>query len=243
LEKANGMWGVREIHAVFLKELRTEWRTKVALSSTALFAIGGVTLAALALRGNPPLALDDPSRASVAAGLLWILLFFTGATGLGRAFALEEERGTALALRLTARASAVWIGKFLANALLILGLAIIATPMLITALDAGRNVNALLLTCVVASGCIGIAATMTFAGALVAQASAKSGLLATLSLPALAPLFVAAIHGTRAALGVGTRLGIAPAFQTGMGDLQVLASYAVISVTAALMLFDYLWND
>lgn len=37
----------RQALAVFLKEWRTEWRTRVALSSVVLFAVGTITLIAL----------------------------------------------------------------------------------------------------------------------------------------------------------------------------------------------------
>ena len=236
----------REIRAVFLKELRTEWRTRVAAASTGLFALGGVTLTAMALHGRYPVFLEQGARAAVAASLLWILLYFTAAAGLGRAFTLEEERGTALALRLTTRAAAVWTGKFLANALLLLILAAMATPLLLFALDIWRTpVNVALLSCVVVLGSVGMAATMTFAAALVAQASAKGGMLAAISLPILAPLFVAAVDGSKAAMGgaFGAATGQTPLFITGAEAVQTLIAYAIVSVTAALMIFDYVWND
>lgn len=240
------MGTLREARAVFLKELRTEWRTRVAISSTALFAVGGVTLAALALQVRLPIDLERNPRAAVTAALLWTLLYFTAAAGLGRAFALEEERGTALALRLTARASAVWLGKFLANALLLLVLAALATPLLLTAIGVFREpVNVPLLSCVVGLGCIGMAAIVTFAGALVAQASAKGSMLAAVALPLLTPLFAAAVGGTKVALNsyIGAIPGRMAPFAEGLGDLQALLALAVISVTASLMLFEYIWND
>ncbi len=81
---------------------------------------------------------------------------------------------------------------------------------------------------------------MTLTAALVAQASARSGLLAALSFPLLVPLFLAGVHGAKAALGVGNAAG---GWAAGVGDLQVLFSYAVIAVTASLMLFDFVWTD
>ena len=239
---ANGRWGsvvlrwAAEAGAVFGKELKTEWRTRVALSAVGLFAVASLTLMALALRG---VALDDESAASVAAGLLWVLLFFTAATGLGRTFVQEEERGTALALRLAARSTAVWFGKFAANALLLLALTLIAAPTLL-AMSNVPAVNPALLFCVLFLGDIGLAAVMTLTAALVAKASARSGLLAALSFPVLVPLFLAGVHGAKAALGVGNEAG---GWTAGLGDLQVLFSYAVIAVTASLMLFDFIWAD
>ena len=222
---------------MFVREWTTEWRTRVALSSTVLFAVGSLTLIGLALRGGQ--ASVSPA---IAAALLWILLLFTAATGLGRAFVQEEERGTALALRLSARASAVWTGKFAANLTLLWGLALISTPALLTLLGIGAA-NTTLLFCVLTLGAVGVAAVFTMTSALVAQASAKGGLLAALSFPLLVPLLLAGVHGTQAALGVGIAAGEAIPFAGGAGDLKVLASFAVITVTASLLLFDFLWND
>jgi len=225
---------VREAFAVFEKEVRSEWRTRVALSSVALFAVGALTLIGLALYIG-----QGPTGPQTAAALIWVLLFFTAATGLGRAYVIEEERGTALALRLTARGTTVWAGKFAANALLLLLLALMATPALLSLLKV-KTANPALLACVLMLGCVGIAAVFTMTSALVAQATAKGGLLAALSFPMLVPLLVAAVHGTNAALGVGNAAG---AFAAGLGDVQVLASYAVIAITASLMLIDFVWNE
>jgi heme exporter protein B len=231
-----------EACAVFVKEWRTEWRTRVALSSVILFAVGAITLIALALRAAPEPGLDGEGRATLAAALLWVVLLFTAATGLGRAFVHEEERGTSLALRMTARASVVWTGKFVANATLLLGLAALAAPILIGILEVplGDSENPGLLVCVVSLGAIGVAAVFTMTSALVAQASAKGGLLAALSFPVLVPLLLAGVHGTKAALGVGNPSG---QFGPGGGDVQLLFSYAVVAVTASLLLFGYVWDD
>lgn len=175
----------------------------------------------------------------IAAALLWVVIFFTAATGLGRSFVQEEERGTALALRLSARATAVWTGKYAANVVLLLALTALAAPGLVTMLGV-RIANAGLFFCVLLLGDLGLAAVMTMTAALVAQATARGGLLAALSFPVLTPLLLAGVHGIMAALGVGNPEG---KFAPGLGDLQVLGAYAVIAVTASLLLFDFVWND
>jgi heme exporter protein B len=171
--------------------------------------------------------------------LLWIVIFFTAATGLGRSFVHEEERGTAIALKLSARATAVWAGKYASNATVLILLTAIAAPMLLAMLGIDV-VNPGLLAVVLILGVLGLAAVMTLTAALVAQATARSGLLAALSFPVLAPLLLAGVHGVEAAIGVDNASGsIAPC----LGDLQVLGSYLVVAVTASLMLFDFVWND
>ncbi|MBC8139083.1 MAG: heme exporter protein CcmB [Fibrella sp.] len=223
---------LRSATAVFVKDMRTEWRSRVAVLAVGLFALCALTLIGLSLAGAK-------ATPEVAAGLLWILTLFTAATGLGRVFVQEEERGTALALRLSAPGTAVWTGKFAANVLLLSMLAALSTPLLLMILGV-KVANLPLLFCVSVLGVLGTASTFTTMAALVALSSAKGGLLAAMSFPVLVPLFLAAIHGTKAALGVGNSSG---GFAAGAGDIQVLLSYMVISVTASVMLFDFVWGD
>lgn len=228
----------REAFAVFAKEWVSEWRTRVAVSGTALFTVCALTLIALSLHVGGAARIDAP----VVAGLLWVVLLFTAATGLGRAFVQEEERGTVLALRLTARGTAVWTGKFAANMVLLLGLTVIAAPVLMQ-LFGVTKANVFLLICVLLLGNAGIAAVFTMTSALVAESTSRGGLLAALSFPLLVPLLMAGVHGTQAAFGVGVVPGQTGAFASGIGDLQVLGSYAMLTVTASLMLFDFIWSD
>jgi hypothetical protein len=166
-------------------------------------------------------------------------MFFTAATGLGRVFVQEEERGTALALRLCARATTVWAGKFAANLLLLLALTALAVPMLLALLNA-RPENGALLFCVLLLGEPGDRRGDDDhggpGGAGVGEGRAAGGLVVSASGPAAAR----GRARDKAALGVGNPGG---RFGAGAGDLQVLGSYGVIAVTASLLLFDFVWND
>lgn len=227
---------IGETSALFFKEIKTEWRTRVALSGTALFAAGTLTLTGAALAGLPV-------RLETASAILWILLLFTASVGLGRAFVQEEERGTSLALRLHARATAVWTGKFLANLLLMLALSAVSTPVLLSILKVDlSSANPIALACVLLLGNVAVASVFTTTGALVAQSSARGGLLAALSFPVLSVALLAGVHGTQASLGVGVA-STQGAFVAARGDLQILASYSVVSIAASLLLFDFVWND
>ncbi len=95
-----------EVAAVFVKDLRAEFRTRVALNAVGLFAL--TTLAAVAYTIGPfRLAPDD--RPFLLSALLWIVLFFAAMAGLDRSFVKEEETHTAPLLRLAA-APAAWCG-------------------------------------------------------------------------------------------------------------------------------------
>jgi heme exporter protein B len=224
-----------EALAVFLKETRTEWRTRVALSGVGLFLLGGLTLIGLAFQGR---RVDTDGVAAV----LWVLLLFTAATGLGRGFVQEAERGTDLALRLHARASAVWAGKFAFNVALLLALGALATPLLFGALSADtEKASFSALACVLGIGSLGVAAVFTTTSALVAQTGARGGaLLAALSFPVLVPALFTGVGGTKAALGVISKM---TPWAAASGYISVLACYGAVAIAASLLLFDYVWND
>src|SRR5690606_30441981 len=114
----NPMW-LAGAWAVFLKDVRMELRTRFALNALGLFVVAAVFLLRFALG-------DVAVTAPVAAGLLWVVILFAATVGLGRAFVVEEERGTVLLLQLTLRPSAVYGGKLLFNAALQLALNAVA---------------------------------------------------------------------------------------------------------------------
>ena len=98
-----------EAAAVFAKEWRCEFRTRYALNTLGLFAFTTLVVVSVSLG---PLGVSL-ARGSVAVlpVLLWIILLFSAAAGLPRAFVQEEETQTATALRLAATPSALFCGK------------------------------------------------------------------------------------------------------------------------------------
>jgi heme exporter protein B len=225
------------VAAVFLKEVRTEWRTRVALSGVGLFVVGALLLLGLGLK--------DASVSRLSAGaLIWVLALFTAATGLGRAFVQETERGTALVLRLHVLPTDLWLGKFAFNAVLLLVLNALTAPVLLSLLQIGLDtVNVGVLSCVLAMGTLAIAAVFTTMAALVAQTTARGGLLAALAFPVLVPAFQAGLNGTKAALGIGMEGLTKTAWQVATGDIMMLGLYTAAAVTLSLWLFDFIWND
>jgi heme exporter protein B len=225
------------VGAIFLKEVRTEWRTRVALSGVGLFVVGALVLLGLGLKQAK---LD---RLTPGA-LVWVLALFTAATGLGRAFVQEAERGTSLALRLHASPNAVWLGKFAFNAVLLLALNLLTAPVLFSLLELDMaSVNVGILCCVLGMGTLAIAAVFTTMAALVAQTTARGGLLAALAFPLLVPAFQAGLNGTKAALGIGLEGVKSSVWQVAGADIAMLSLYTAAAVVLSLWLFDFIWND
>jgi heme exporter protein B len=218
--------------AVLMKDVRTEWRTRVALSALFLFAFAVLVLVGYAVG---PTRLSPEDRPTVNSVLLWIVIFFSAMTGLSRVFVREEETGTASALRLRAAPHAVFLGKLFANALLLLVLSLFVVPIFIGMMSFGIECPALLVSLLVLGG-FGLAAASTFVAAIVAKASAKSTLFAVLATPLLLPPLVAAVMGTRVA---ATEADLS----AGIDFLKLLFAYDGVMTTAAFLLFDAVWRD
>ena len=216
--------------AVVANDARLELRTRVALSGLGLFVAASLVLVRVALgRGVPTVP--------IAAALLWVVVVFASAVGLGRAFVAEEERGTSLLLQLHLRPSQVFAGKLAFNAALMLGvvaLAALGFRVLVPVPLAAPGVWAAGL----ALGAVGIAAATTLLSALVARARAAGPLLPVLAFPVLVPILIPAVALTE--LASGTADG---AWAAARDDLVLLASYAGLLVSASFLLFDYVWRD
>ena len=223
---------LRAAAAVFLKDLRTEWRTRVALNALLLFAFAVLVLVGYAV-GPTRLTLED--RPVVNSVLLWIVLFFSAMTGLSRAFVNEEETGTAAALRLTAPPASVFLGKLLANLALLAVVMSVVVPLFLALMSFGVAAPGLFLA-VLALGGVGIAAASTFIAAIVSKTAAKGALFAVLATPLLLPPLVAAVTGTRIA-------ATEPDLAAGLDVVRLLFAYDGLMVTASFLLFDAVWRE
>ena len=223
---------LRAAAAVFLKDLRTEWRTRVALNALLLFAFSVLILVGYAV-GPTRLTLED--RPVVNSVLLWIVLFFSAMTGLSRAFVNEEETGTAAALRLSAPPAAVFLGKLLGNLALLGVVMAVVVPLFLALMSFGIAAPGLFLA-VLALGGLGIAAASTFIAAIVSKTAAKGALFAVLATPLLLPPLVAAVTGTQIA-------ATGPESAAGLDAVRLLFAYDGLMVTASFLLFDAVWRE
>ena len=216
--------------AVVANDARLELRTRVALGALGMFVLASLVLVRVALGRDVP-------SVSVAAALLWVVVVFAAAVGLGRAFVAEEERGTALLLQLHLRPSQVYAGKLLFNVALMTALGAVAAlgfrVLVPTPLGAPGVLAAAL-----ALGALGIASATTLLSALVARAQAAGPLLPVLAFPVIVPVLLPAVALTE--LAAGSPDG---AWAAARGDLVLLVAYAGLLVSASFVLFDYVWRD
>src|ERR1039458_9958964 len=105
------------ISAIFVKDLRVEWRHRETLASMSIFGVLVVFLFNFAF---------EPAREEtlrLLPGLLWVAFAFAGVLGFNRSFAAERENAAFEGMRLApVDPGAIYLGKMLAN-LFFLGIA------------------------------------------------------------------------------------------------------------------------
>ncbi len=222
------MWWFRQVRAVFVKDWRTELRTRHALHTIALFAVSTLLTVSLALG---PAGVSAETRTSTLPVILWIILLFAAAAGLPRCFVAEEEGHTAAALRLTAAPSAVFAGKCAFAVALLVGLELLLTPLFLALMGLEIADAAMLVTALVL-GALGLGTASVLVAAMVAQARGRGALFPVLSFPLLIPLLLLAVELTRGAVAGSLPPGVA----------EQLLLYDASLIVAGLMLFPVIWN-
>lgn len=220
-----------ELAAVTAKDLRSEFRTRVALNSFGLFAL--VTLVAVAYSIGPFRIAPD-ARPFVLSVLLWIVIFFAAMAGLDRCFVKEEEGHTAPLLRLSASPLVVWAGKLLFNLLLLALLMGLLVP-LFCVLMAFRVELVGWWLLLLAAGGYALAVTATIVAAIIARAMSRGALFSVLALPLLLPLLIVLIQGTAAAAE-----GSLEAVES---SLRAVVSIGGVMTVVSAMLFPFVWGE
>ncbi len=216
-----------ETGAIFRKEWQLELRTRYALNTVGLFAVTTLVVVSISLG---PVGTSEDARPFLPV-LLWLILLFAASAGLPRTFVHEEEIGTAMALRLTARPSSLFCGKALDNLTLILALELLITPLFIAMLELPVTAPLELLSILLLGG-YGLAVASTLIAAMVAQARARAPLFAVLAFPILLPLLKFAIDAT-----TGTVMD-----EPAAPLLGLIFSFDAMLTIGGLMLFPAIWN-
>ncbi len=215
--------------AVFQKDARLELRTRFALNALGLFVASSVLLVRFAIGSST-------ITPSMAAALLWIVVLFAAVVGLGRAFIVEEERGTVLLLQLALPATPIYVGKLAFNIAITLALNLAAA--FIFWLMVNPEIHALgLFATTLVLGAVGLAGATTLLSAIIARTASSGPLLAVLSFPVLIPLLFSVVNLTRLSLIPGATWSDAAT------DLTALVGYAGLMITASVLLFEHVWRD
>jgi heme exporter protein B len=217
--------------AIARKDALAEVRGKQAAVSTLTFAALVLLLFGFAL-GSDPRRLAD-----AAPGLLWLGLVFAGLLAVGRFHEVETEDGALEQLTLyPVDRRSIYAGKAAIGALAMLLLGALLVP-LVAILYAVEVVHALpVLALTVVLGAIGFAAVGTFYAGVTVRMRAREVMLPLLVLPIVAPLLLAAVKATTAAL-TGDPFGELSAW------LTLLAGFDVVMLIAGAGTYGFLLEE
>jgi heme exporter protein B len=217
--------------AIARKDAVAELRGRHATVSTLFFSAVVLLLFGFAL--GP----DSARLAAAAPGLLWLAIVFAGLLAVNRLHLLETDDGALeqLALYPVSR-RAIYAGKALGGmaVMLVLGLVVLGAVGILFAVDVPSAWLPLLTTVVL--GAVGIAAVGTFYAGVTVRLRAREVMLPLLMLPVLAPLLLAAVKATAAALA-GDPFGELGSW------LQLLVAFDVIMIVAGAATYGYLLED
>lgn len=214
------------------KDLRIEMRARDTLAPMLGFAATVALVLAFALPEAS--SAGDDVVSYVQAGFMWVTVLFAGLIGFGRTFEVERAEGALDSLLLVpVDRSALFVSKALSNLAFIVVLETVLLPLsaLLFAYDLGGSWGALV--AVVALVDVGFVAVGTLYAALAAQTRSRELLLPLLALPALIPVFIAALELTADLL-----LGAGFDALAARGWFGILVAFDVVFVTAGAVLFD-----
>jgi heme exporter protein B len=217
--------------AIARKDLLSELRGRHATVSTLFFA--GLVLLLFGFALGP----DSRRLTEAAPGLLWLAIVFAGLLAVGRLHLVETEDGALEQLALyPVERRAIYAGKAVAGAgaMLVLGGVLLPAVAILYGIDLSAAVPALLATLVL--GTVGFAAVGTFYAGLTVRMRAREVRLPLLMLPVVAPLLLAAVQATAAALA-GDPFGELASW------LQLLVVFDVVMIIAGAATYRFLLEE
>jgi heme exporter protein B len=218
---------LRQSLIIAAKDLRSELRTKEALNASLAFSMVILVLFSFAF---------DPSSEQIqefSGGLLWLVYSFAGALALNRSFAREMQNDCLDALIASpAPASALFVGKALANYGLLLAVELISLPVfgIFYGVHWTQQFWPLLLVMLLATWALTTIGTMF--SALTVNLRLRELMLPTLVYPLMVPALMAAMTLTTDLLG-GTPLN-----PENMIWLRVLVAFDFIFTALAVVFVD-----
>jgi len=217
--------------AIARKDALAELRGKHATTSTLFFAALVLLLFGFAL--GP----DSRRLTEAAPGLLWLAIVFAGLLAVGRLHLVETDDGALehLALYPVDR-RAIYAGKVLSGlaAMLVLGGVLLPVVAILYGIDLAAAWLPLVVTLLL--GAIGFAAVGTFYAGVTVRMRAREVMLPLLMLPVIAPLLLAAVKASAAALG-GDPFGELTAW------LQLLAGYDIVMLITGAATYGFLLEE
>lgn len=219
---------VKPALTILKKEIAIELRTRYAMNTLLAFTGAALLLILFTLRADQM----DPTPKS---GLVWIIILFAAMTGMMRSFVHEADKKTWDLLKLHAKPVEIYTGKILYNFLFLLILHIFTFFFYLFMM----NMNVVSIPYILAAilfGSAGLASVTTLTSAMIARTDRRGSVFSVLCIPLLVPLLLILTSVTKTALIEG-------ATPDALNDLTALIGYCGVTITAGVLLFDFIWED
>ncbi len=220
---------LRDARTVAAKDLRLEWRSKVAANQIVPFAVLVLVVFAFAVDA------DAAVLRRIAPGLFWVAVLLSTLLAAGRSVAVESADGLPDGLRLSGLDPAgIFLGKAGALALQLLVVEAVLTVGIVVFYDV-RIDDVVLYAVAAAAGTITLASVGTLYGVLSLGLRVRETLLPLLVVPAVAPVLLAGTRAHERALDQVTG--------SGWAWVGLLAVIAVVYVGAGLAAYGSLLEE
>lgn len=208
------------------RDLKIEWRTRDSINGMLFFSLLVVVVFAMAF---DPTAYPTIAR-QISGGLLWVGVLFASMTALNQSWARELRNHALDAHRLSAApASALFVGKALANFLFVTAVEAVLTPVFTVFYNLHPLGESWLLLLILPLGTWALVVNGTFFAALSLRTRSRELMLPLVLFPISLPALLGVIQATTNVL-------------TGDASptlwIKVLFAYCVVFTTAAVLLFD-----
>jgi heme exporter protein B len=219
---------VKSALTILRKEIAVELRTRYAFNTLLAFTGASLLLILFTLRA-------DQMNPTPKSGLVWIIILFAAMTGMMRTFLQEADKKTWDLLKLHAQPSEIYTGKLLYNFLFLLMLHVFTFFFYLFMMNMSI-VSFPYFMAAIFFGSAGLASVTTLTSAMIAKADRRGSIFSVLCIPLLVPLLLILTSVTKSALIEGATPGA-------FNDLTALIGYCGVTITAGILLFDFIWED
>jgi len=215
------------------KDLRLEWRSRDSINGMLFFVLLIVVVFSIAF---DPAGYPTTTR-QISGGILWVGILFASITALNQSWTREQRNQVLEAQRMApSPASALFLGKALANMLFVLVVEAVLAPIFVIFFNLQVLGNAWLLALILPLGTWALVVNGTFFTALGLRARNRELLLPLLLLPISLPAILMMVQATTGVLTAE------------LDPIQIrtwitqLAGYDIIYTTVCILLFETVLN-
>jgi heme exporter protein B len=215
------------------KDLRLEWRSRDSINGMLFFVLLIVVVFSIAF---DPAGYPTTTR-QISGGILWVGILFASITALNQSWTREQRNQVLEAQRMApSPASALFLGKALANMLFVLVVEAVLAPIFVIFFNLQVLGNAWLLALILPLGTWALVVNGTFFAALGLRARNRELLLPLLLLPISLPAILMMVQATTGVLTAD------------LDPIQIrtwitqLAGYDIIYTTICILLFETVLN-